>query len=337
MNALDRVYPRHQFWIAASISLAASFTALFTTGCKPSTTNPVNDVANAPTSPDTRPVVVVVNYPLEYFAQRIGGGDLIQMTFPAPENQDPAYWEPSSSQIAEIQSADLVLLNGADYAKWTLRSTLPWSRTVVTSEDMAEELIQIPDAIVHSHGPEGEHSHAGLVSETWLDPDLAVRQARVVCDALCGRLPAHKAALEARFLGLERDLKTLAEELDKILGQTEVRWLSAKPRFHYLLARYDINPEVLHWEAVESIKSSQWESLASRLAGESAVLIWSEPPLDATRKRLLEEGVQSVVLDIAASRPREGDFLSVMRGNLQSLHAIHEELADHPGSVQPRK
>ena len=123
------------------------------------------------TSPESRPtVVVVVNYPLEYFARRIGG-DLIQVRFPVPENRDPAYWEPSGDQIAEFQSADLILLNGADYAKWTLRATLPWSRTIVTCEGMEEELIEIPDAVVHSHGPEGEHSHAGLVSETWLDPD----------------------------------------------------------------------------------------------------------------------------------------------------------------------
>jgi zinc transport system substrate-binding protein len=192
---------------------------------------------------------------------------------------------------------------------------------------MEEELIEIPDAVVHSHGPEGEHSHAGLVSETWLDPDLAIRQARAVYDALCGLAPDHTSALEARFLDLQRDLKALAEELDNTLGRTSVRWLSAKPRFHYLLARYDTAPEVLHWEAGEPIEASQWEAFASRLAGETAVLLWSEPPLDATRDRLVEAGVQSIVLDIAANRPREGDFLSVMRGNLDALHS---SLADLP-------
>jgi ABC-type Zn uptake system ZnuABC Zn-binding protein ZnuA len=295
-------------------------------GGTPSTTNQSNDAAFDTTSPEARPILIVVNYPLEYFARRIGG-DLIEVRFPVPEDHDPAYWEPSGDQIAEIQSADLVILNGADYAKWTLRATLPWSRTVVTCEDMEEDLIEIPDAVVHSHVPEGEHSHAGLISESWLDPDLAIRQAREVYDAISGRLPDHKSALEARFLDLERELKTFAEELDHTLGQTSVRWLSAKPRFHYMLARYDTMPEVLHWEAKESISSSQWESLVSRLGGESAVLLWSEPPLNATRDRLLKAGVQSIVLDIAATRLREGDFLSVMRGN---LNAIQSKLADRP-------
>ena len=321
MSDLVRIFSLPQVWFAASMFLAA-----WHTGCAPTTTNPSSDASIDATSPESRPSVFVVNYPLEYFARRIGG-DLIQVTFPAPENQDPAYWEPSGDQIAEFQSADLVLLNGADYAKWTLRATLPWSRTVVTCEGMEEALIEIPDAVVHSHGPEGEHSHAGLVSEIWLDPDLAIRQARAVYDALCGIAPDHASALEAQFLELQRDLEALAVELDNTLAQTSVRWLSAKPRFHYLLARYDTAPEVLHWEAVESIESSQWEAFTSGLTGESAVILWSERPLDSTRDRLAEAGVQSIVLDIAVNRPGEGDFLSVMRANLD---AIRSSLAKNP-------
>ena len=152
------------------------------------------------------------------------------MTLPVPENQDPAYWEPSGDQIAEFQSADLVLLNGADYAKWTLRATLPWSRTVVTCEGMEEELIEIPDAVVHSHGPEGEHSHAGLVSETWLDPDLAILTGpHGLRGALCKLAPDHTSAMEARFLDLQRDLKKLAKvNWTKRLNRRSVRWLTAE-------------------------------------------------------------------------------------------------------------
>lgn len=326
MSGPARIVLAPGFRFAAWMSLAALFS-----GCAPSTTRPSSDATIDPASPESRPTVIVVNYPLEYFARRIGG-DLIQVTFPVPENQDPAYWGPSGNQIAEIQTADLILLNGADYAKWTLRASLPWSRTVVTCEGMEEELIEIPDAVVHSHGPEGAHSHAGLVSETWLDPDLAIRQARVVCDALCGLAPDHTSVLEARFSDLQRDLRALAEELDDALKPTSVRWLSANPQFHYLLARYDAACEVLHWEAGESIDDAQWESLLSRLTGETAVFLWSEPPLAATRDRLAKAGVPSMVLETAANRPGTGDFLSVMRGNLD---AIRSSLADHPGTVQP--
>ena len=39
------------------------------------------------------PQVAVVNYPLRYFAERIGG-DVIEVGFPVPLDVDPAFWCP---------------------------------------------------------------------------------------------------------------------------------------------------------------------------------------------------------------------------------------------------
>ena len=139
--------------------------------------------------------------------------------------------------------------------------------------------------------------------------------------------------MEARFLDLEGDLEDLAEELDATLKQTSVRWLSAKPHFHYLFARYNAEIEVLHWEDAETIEASQWESLARLLAGEPAILLWSKSPLDATRKRLSDKGVQCVVLSTAANPSKDRDFFSVMRDNLD---AIRSALESHSESAKPK-
>ena len=64
--------------------------------------------------PDAPLSVYVVNYPLQYFAERIGGPD-VRVVFPAPADGDPAFWKPSPEQIAAYQKADLILLNGASY------------------------------------------------------------------------------------------------------------------------------------------------------------------------------------------------------------------------------
>jgi hypothetical protein len=66
-----------------------------------------------------KPIVYTVNYPLAYFASRIGG-DSIEVLFPVPEAVDPIHWTPDA--FADFQSADLILLNGAGYAKWTQQS-----------------------------------------------------------------------------------------------------------------------------------------------------------------------------------------------------------------------
>ena len=45
------------------------------------------------------------------------GGDRIEVSYPGPAGEDPAYWSPDAETIASYQKADLILLNGASYAK----------------------------------------------------------------------------------------------------------------------------------------------------------------------------------------------------------------------------
>jgi hypothetical protein len=50
--------------------------------------------------------VYVVNYPLKYFAERIGG-EHVKVEFPAPADVDPAYWNPDLRDVhdPELQKA----------------------------------------------------------------------------------------------------------------------------------------------------------------------------------------------------------------------------------------
>jgi ABC-type Zn uptake system ZnuABC Zn-binding protein ZnuA len=84
--------------------------------------------------------VYTVNYPLQYFAQRIAGHDA-KVVFPAPAKGDPAFWTPDAQAVAEFQQADLILLNGANYAKWLGRVSLPRFRLVDTSAGFKDNYI----------------------------------------------------------------------------------------------------------------------------------------------------------------------------------------------------
>jgi zinc transport system substrate-binding protein len=44
-------------------------------------------------------VIYTVNYPLKYFAERIGG-EHAEVVFPAPAGVDPAYWMPERKTIS---------------------------------------------------------------------------------------------------------------------------------------------------------------------------------------------------------------------------------------------
>ena len=53
------------------------------------------------TTENSKLLVYVVNDPLKYFAERIGG-DLVQVEFPAPPDVDPAFWSPDAATIVAL-------------------------------------------------------------------------------------------------------------------------------------------------------------------------------------------------------------------------------------------
>jgi zinc transport system substrate-binding protein len=97
------------------------------------------------TAVSAAPTVYVVNYPLKYFTQRIAG-DHVQVVFPAPPDEDPAFWKPDTETISAFQAADLIVINGATYAKWLEKTSLPKAKVVNTSAGFQDQYIEIKDS-----------------------------------------------------------------------------------------------------------------------------------------------------------------------------------------------
>jgi zinc transport system substrate-binding protein len=265
-----------------------------------------------------KPVVHAVNYPLQYFAQRIAG-DLVDVRFPAPAEGDPAFWKPDDATISAYQASDLILLNGAGYAKWVATVSLPQAKLVDTSSGFKDRYLGIEDAVTHTHGPTGAHEHGDLAFTTWLDLTLAVEQARVVRDAFAGRWPAHRAAFETGFASLERDLLALDASLGEIAPKDPL--LASHPVYQYWARRYGANLKSVHFEPDEMPDAKGWSELAALLRDHPAKwMLWEGEPLAKTATRLEEMGVRVVVFDPCGNAPAQGDFLTVMRRNLANLH-----------------
>ncbi len=267
--------------------------------------------------------VYVVNYPLQYFAERIGG-EHVSVSFPAPNDVDPAYWSPDPKTVAAYQDADLILLNGAGYAAWTKRASLPRAKLIDTSAPFSDRIIAMQGVATHGHGPEGEHSHEGTAFTTWLDPTLANEQARVIAEAFAGARPEHEVIFRAGLAALEADLRVLDDLLAKIarsLGDAPV--LFSHPVYQYLERRYGLNGRSLDWEPDELPDEPMWWKLRKLLPTHPArLMLWEAEPLAATRPRLRILGVRSVVYAPCGNTPAEGDWLEVMIQNADRLESI---------------
>ena len=269
--------------------------------------------------------VYTVNYPLAYFAERIGG-EHVAVNFPAPPDLNPALWSPDQATIHQYQQADLIILNGAGYAKWTQKVSLPMLRTVDTSRSLRAQLIEEKGSATHSHGPEGEHSHGGTVSTTWLDFSQAAIQARAIYRAMVRRVPKQAAEFRANHKELLRDLELLDTQMleigNKLHGQP---LFGSHPIYQYLARRYNLNMKMVLWEPdIDPGEPAWFEFQRSTKKHQAEWMIWEDEPLQASIDRLAKMGIGSLVFSPCFNRPEKEDFLAVMKQNIENLRVAYE-------------
>jgi zinc transport system substrate-binding protein len=292
--------------------------------CSPAHENPSPEPAVS--EAEGRLTLYTVNYPLKYLAERIGG-EIVTAVFPAPPGIDPAYWSPEPEQVAAYQGADLILLNGAGYAAWVDRASFLRRQLIDTSAGFRDRLLPLDEASIHTHGPEGDHSHSGTSFTTWLDPTLALEHARVIADALVDLRPDRAEAFEQNLRALEEDLSRLDQRLEQVaqrLGESPL--VFSHPVYAYLEQRYRLNGRSLHWEPDRVPDAELWQEFASLLETHPAqLMIWEAPPEAETQHRLAALGVAIAVYAPSAQPPDTGDWLTAMQSNVAALETYLAE------------
>ena len=312
---LLRVDPRHAtFWLLAPLL------AVLVCACSP------EQGSRGPSSAGDGgpPTVYASFYPLEYFADRIGG-ELVNVVCPLPEGADPELWRPDDETLRDLQSADLVLVNGAGFERWVRQASLPLETLVDTSRPFRESFLHHEE--VHSHGAEGAHSHRRIDGHTWMDPANARRQAEAVRTALARLLPEQAAELERRGAELDSELGELDARLRQLGSQPAGEVLLAnRPTYGYLARAYGWRIVSVPLEPDELPGPEAFEELRTRLREHSArFLIWESTPRREVAELLEDDfGLESVVFSPcevlpAAEREQGVDYLAAMRENVLRL------------------
>lgn len=282
-----------------------------------------------------RMTIYAVNYPLAYFAERIVG-DRAEVVFPAPPDVDPAYWSPDEPTVERMFAADLVLLNGADYAKWLAKVPLPEEKLVNTSQSFVNRYLVDEQTHTHgghhshghTHGHDHAHAHTHTVTDfnTWLDPVQAISQAETIAKALEERMPEHAEGLRAGLESLRNDLDQLDQKLETLTQQgSNVRLIASHPVYDYLARRYGWNLRSVHWEPGEMPSEEQWEEFGELLQSHPTQwMLWEDTPDEKIAERLIELDVRPVVFLPCGNVPKEGDYVEVMQANVERLRPVFQ-------------
>jgi len=297
----------------------------------------------------TPPEVVTTFYPTRYFAQRISGG-LVRVDCAVPPDADPIFWQPDRAGIERMQRAGLIVVNGAGYEQWLATAALPLSRLCDTAANFEGEFISY-EAVHHSHGAGGEHSHEGVDGHTWMDPVNAARQAEAISIAMARRWPQHEKAFRDNHLSLGADLAALAARFEALrIGTDAARIVATHPAFNYPAKRYGWPLKNVDLPPHEPPTPAAVESLRARIASygpANVVLLFESEPIPEVRASVLgagagpRGGVQVVVFEpaevISPAREAAGEnYLTIMHANIDRLAAaLGMDIARPTAEQQP--
>mgnify|MGYP006095619551 CR=1 FL=1 len=276
-----------------------------------------------------KPQVYTTFYPTQYFAERIGG-DFIDVVCPVPEDEDAILWMPDASAIQAYQKADLIILNGAGFAKWVQKVSLPETRVINTAKPFEDTFIRFEHTTVHSHGKVGEHAHEGLDGHTWMDPVNAKIQANEIKNALKKRFPEHEGAFEKGFAALAKDLDALDEKLKVYqAAYKDEPLLASHPAYNYIARRYGWNIKNLDLDPKEMPSDEVFQGIKDILKRYPARhLIWEAYPTKAIADRMRNElGLISIEFSpcelLSEHAQHSGsDYMSVMRRTLDNISVV---------------
>lgn len=275
-------------------------------------------------STNDRPVVFVSN---SFLAEAVNAiaGSRVERLYLLPANLDPTTWKPTPADLEKMQRAKLLVLNGAEFEPWVAGVALPSSRMLRTANVFLDQWIET-EGVVHSHGPGGEHSHAGIACTTWLDFEFAKLQANAVRERLTQLQPEAADEFKKGFEEFSIQLDQLDQQMRQVASKVGMRPLIASHPFHqYWAKRYGLNVRAVNWDSSEEPKAAGLEELEKvRQDFPAEIFLWeSEPPVTSV-ELLQRKGLKSIVFSPAANLAAGVSWLEAMRQNLRNLSEAFE-------------
>ena len=165
------------------------------------------------------------------------------------------------------------------------------------------------------------HSHGEIAFNTWIDPELAIKQYEEIKNSLIKILPDNNEVFDANFSSLKNDLIKVDNSLKDIFAKySDKPLIASHPVYQYLQRRYQLNLKSVHWEPDEYPNPEKTLELIKILKEHPAsIMIWEDETLPETTQKLQEMEIKSVVFNPCGNVPDNGDYLSVMNSNINNL------------------
>lgn len=264
---------------------------------------------------DNRLNVSASFYPMYDFARKIGG-DKADVTLMIPAGIEPHDWEPSTSDILNLEKADIFVFNGAGME--------PWSQDILSS--LQNKKLKTVEA---SKGIASIDSDPHV----WLDPMCAKAELLNIKNAFAEADPASASYYEKNYNTYAAALDALDKEYRDTLSALPGRDIVvAHQAFSYLCSAYGINQVAIEGVSADSEPSpARMAEIVDFVKDNGVKIIFFEELISPRVAEAIarETGAQTAVLNpiegLSSDAVAAGeDYFSVMRKNLAELKVALE-------------
>ncbi len=294
---------------------------------------PISNENDTSTTDISKLTVYASFYPIYDFTNKIAG-DFIDLKLIVPAGAEPHDFELSAKTLAEMENADLIILNGLEFETWT--DSLPdslSSKIVSLGENVNplpyEEHLHEGDSHSNEEHIEDGHSHDSEYDpHVWLDPLRALQMSEIIYENLSDLDPENKTIYESNFNNLKGkfiDLDLEYKQLETVQNKKEI--IVSHNAFSYLAERYGLEFHSISGISPESEPSLKVLSEITDLVNSEGikVLFFEELANEKIIHTLADEtGVEADVLYTIEGMTDDEiyngeDYFSKMRLNLNKL------------------
>jgi zinc transport system substrate-binding protein len=269
----------------------------------------------APAGKSSKPVVLVTIPPYAYFVEQIAG-DTVSTEIFVPAGANPHTYEPTPKQVEKFAQAKIWFRFGDPIEQ----KILPFLRERdVKDINLTKDL----SLLATSHAC-GDHAHEGKDLHVWLDPHLAIKQAKKISEALSQAWPEHKKLFEQNTLQLVQRLQTLDQELQAELKSFEgITLMVSHPALGYFCERYGFHQLSIECEGKDPLPQ-QVAHVVKEAQEKDVKVIFIEPQYNNKGAHLIGEKLELPIYQID---PYALDYFHMMNDLSKSIvnHYGHQK------------
>ena len=240
--------------------------------------------------------------PHSWFVSEIGG-PAVDVEILVPSGQSPATYDPTPKQLARLAEADVLFTTGVPFEKRLLdKISSGFDNLIIVQTHAGIELRPIKH-----HGESNHHDHGVNDPHVWLDPVLAIHQARTIAAALMELDPSSSALFESNLETLLARIDSVSTAISQMLAPLRGRTMYVfHPAYGYFADAFGLHQVAIEMNGKEP-SARQLAELIDRAKADNVDVLFIQPQFSRQQAHSIGEsiGAKIVTLD-----PLSGDYLN---------------------------